>query len=97
MACVGLPSPPPAGASTDSSWSISVHTAGVVGVLSRDRVELVLDQIEEGIDLVLVVAALADGWLAERNVVTSAGVSGIFCPLDGLDRQSISKCRASVE
>ena len=40
-----------------------------IGVLLDEAGQLVLDQIEEGIDLVLVVAALADGWLAERDVV----------------------------
>ena len=40
-----------------------------VGVLLDESGQLVLDQIEERVDLVLVVAALADGWLAERDVV----------------------------
>ena len=40
-----------------------------IGVLLDEPGQLVLDQIEEGVDLVLVVAALADGWLAERDVV----------------------------
>ena len=45
------------------------HSLTKVGVLLDEPGQLVLDQIEEGIDLVLVVAALADGWLAERDVV----------------------------
>ena len=40
-----------------------------VGVLLDEAGQLVLDQIEEGVDLVLVVAALADRRLAERDVV----------------------------
>ena len=45
------------------------HPLTKVGVLLDEPGQLVLDQIEEGVDLVLVVAALADGWLAERDVV----------------------------
>ena len=40
-----------------------------IGVLLDEASQLVLDQIEERVDLVLVVAALADGRLAERDVV----------------------------
>ena len=40
-----------------------------VGVLLDEPGQLVLDQIEEGVDLVLVVAPLADRRLAERDVV----------------------------
>ena len=40
-----------------------------VRVLLDEPSQLVLNQVEECIDFVLVVAALADGWLAERDIV----------------------------
>ena len=40
-----------------------------VAVLLDETGQLVLDEIEEGIDLVFVVAALADRWLTESDVV----------------------------
>ena len=40
-----------------------------IGVLFDEPGQLVLNQIEKGVDLVLVVAALADRWLTERDVV----------------------------
>ena len=56
------------------------HSLAEVGVLLDEPGQLVLDQIEEGIDLVLVVAALADGWLAERNVVNVGWSERHFLP-----------------
>jgi len=40
-----------------------------IGVLFDEPGQLVLNQIEEGVDLVLVVAALTNRWLAERDIV----------------------------
>ena len=67
MACVGCATA--AGARGGQLLVELGHPLTQVGVLLDEPGQLVLDQIEEGIDLVLVVAALADGWLAERDVV----------------------------
>jgi hypothetical protein len=44
-----------------------------IGVLLDEASQLVLDQIEEGVDLVLVVTTLADRRLAERHIVDVCG------------------------
>ena len=44
-----------------------------IGVLLDQPGQLVLDQVEEGVDLILVVATLADGRLTERHIVDVCG------------------------
>lgn len=64
-----------------------------IGVLFDQAGQLVFHQVEEGVDLIFVVPTFADRRLTDATLWTSAGVSGIVCPLEFLDGQTIWKCR----
>ncbi|SKV51996.1 Uncharacterised protein [Mycobacteroides abscessus subsp. abscessus] len=56
-----------------------------IRVLLDQAGQLVLHQVEEGINFVLVVSTLTDGWLTERDVVYISWCKRHCLPLSSLD------------
>src|SRR5690606_12635664 len=71
------------------------HPLAQVGVLLDEAGEFDLDQIEKRVDLILVITALSYRRLTERDIVYVGWCERHSMPPWSLDRQPISKCRAS--